>query len=1009
MKTKLFKRSAWTLLTVFFVLVLSIVVVADQLSAPYSFWIDDFFNVNRYILVDDGEASENQDTQYFKSDYAVKDENGDLVLTTNENGVKKQTFDNAAMRKNSLDVAERVVEEGTVLLWNKNNALPLEKEAKISNFGITTVDWTYTGYGSGAVVNSVEPDLQTSLESRGLQVNPDMIAMIQKGVRYGYSVPLAAINEMPWDEYSASSLATVANFGDAAIFTVSRWCGEAMDLNTVTRLTKDGSVLSFSEAECSVLAGLQKLKQAGTLEKIILVINTASPLSLKYASDYDIDACLWTGWNGSASTDGLADLLVGNANPSGHLVDTWAYDIKSSPANENYGARTFTQSNGVPPSSAVSVERNDTYVVYQEGIYVGYLYYETRYEDLVLGGRKADSSAGVTADGSAKWDYNKEVAYTFGHGESYTTFEYGGYSVKKNGKDYEVSMTVKNTGKTAGKEVMQVYLQKPYTEYDVQNKVEKAAVQIVGFAKTKLLAPDESQQLTVTVPEYEFKSYDSYGAGTYILEKGNYYLAAGRDAHDALNNILAAKGYTKADGMDAEGNQSLAYRVEYTADDFETYSVSPFTGNEVRNRFNDVDLNLYEGAQGQEITYLSRSDWEKTYPAGVTLTCTSAKMIADMQYGKEVPNDPDDRMPVYDTVTSKYGRLSLIQLMDIPYDDPLWDDLLNQMTFEEQAEFVGSCASGGATSIAAPGVKQGDGPCGLNKGTLDDVSTRMSFPCNVIIASTFNRELAKELGEAFGNEMLHYGYTGLYGLACNIHRSAIGGRNYEYYSEDGFLSGAMLSAESEGLRSKGIILYTKHLVLNDQEDQRWGITTWANEQTIREIYLKAFETGVTKESVNGIMTSYNRIGCTWTGVHSGLLTGVLRQEWNFRGIAITDAVGQLPYACGTNSLIAAAVIAGQDAWMGGASSSSLNEFKDNPTFCLALRETARRVCYTQLHSAAMNGVSSTTHTEYVKPAWEKAITCVEIVSGIFTAVCLCMAAASWVVRYQQKNKKTTNQ
>lgn len=1004
---KLFKRSVWTLLTVFFALIMAIVIVASYVVLPFSFWIDDFFDVTRYVLVDDGD-SENQDTQYFKSDYAVKDENGNLVLTTNEQGLKKQTFDNIAMREHSEDVAERVVEEGSVLLWNKNNALPLEKGAKISNFGVTSTDWNCIGVGSGGVSLNTKPELKSVFESRGLQINDTLISALKTGARLGYGISLYDVKEMPWNKYSASAVNSISSYGDAAVFTVSRYLGEGGDASNHVTTSDDGYYLSFSRDECSVIEGLLQLRQEGKIKKIILVINSANAMSLNYIKNYDIDACLWVGYGGTASLDGLADLLVGNANPSGHLTDTWVYDAMSVPANQNFGNFTFSEMiDGVPESGKVSNEKINAFVVYKEGIYVGYRYYETRYEDTVLGGRKADSTAGVKA-GSGNWSYGDEVAYTFGYGASYTTFEYSDYSVKKSGTDYEITMTIKNTGDVAGKEVMQIYLQKPYTEYDVKNHVEKSAVELVGFEKTKLLESGESQTLTVTVSEYEFKSYDSYGAGTYILEKGDYYLAAGKDAHDALNNILAAKGYTAANGMDADGDKNLSYKITYSNDDFETYSVSPFTGAKIENQFDNADINRYDGMAGQSVTYLSRSNWEATYPTGTMLACNTEIIAKDLSYERDVENNPDDEMPIYDTVTSKYGKLSLIQLMDVPYNDPLWDDLLNQMTFEEQVDFVKSCAGGGAGSIAAPGDKQGDGPCGLDRGSLSDLDSRMAFPCNAIVASTFNKELAEELGEAFGNEMLHYGYTALYGLTANIHRSAFCGRNYEYYSEDGFLSGAITSAESKGLRNKGIMLFTKHFALNDMETNRQGVTTWANEQSIREIYLKAFETGITDGYTNGLMTSFNRIGAVWSGLHKGLLTNVLRGEWGFIGITITDACGTLPYMGGTDSIHAAGLIAGQDAWMGNMTSTALDQYKDNATVCLALRETAHRIAYTQLHSASMNGVSSNTHVEYVTPAWEKAIVAAEIASGVLAALCLGMTAVCWILWYKEKRRNAEN-
>lgn len=1006
-------------------LLFTIVIVVQQIAKPFESWVDSFFDVTRYRLVADEDADNNIDTQYYKSDYAIKDENGNLVLKEDGNGVKLQTFDNKAMREHSLDVAERVGEEGSVLLWNNNSALPLKEGDKVSTFGVTSLDWLYGGTGSGFI--TVTPtDLQQVLESRNLSVNKSMINLLKRA-RVGYgrgwgqysgnlegylcSATYYTVGEIPWKVLNTATSSTVektvGEYGDAAIYTVTRNGGEGALLREYFNESEDGSYLSFTRDECSVLAGLQQLKESGKIKKIILVINSPGAMSMKYAADYDIDACLWVGLGGNASMYYLADLLVGNANPSGHLTDTWVYDIASAPANENFGNYTFAQSTGLPAiHSGGGSHNNDKYVVYQEGIYVGYLYYETRYEDLVIGGRNAESNVGVKAGGGS-WDYGKEVAYTFGHGESYTDFEYSNYSVKKNGDDYVVSMTITNKGSVAGKEVMQVYLQKPYTDYDVKNNVEKAAVELVGFAKTKLLQPDEKQTLTVTVPEYEFKSYDSYGAGTYILEKGSYYLAAGKDAHDALNNILAEKGYSKADGMDADGDKSFAEEIKYSKDDFESYSISPFTGEKIENRFNDVDVNLYDGTT-QKVTYLSRSNWKDTYPTGAVLNCTEEKMIADMQYARPIIEDPEAVMPVYDTVTSEYGKLSLIQLMGIPYDDPLWQDLLNQMTFEEQVNMVarGSHKIAGATSVNAPGYKATDGPCGIIKGSLAEVGEKMEFPCNGIVASTFNVELVEELGNAFGMEIMHVGYTGIYGTGVNIHRSAYGGRTWEYFSEDGFLTGKIYTALSRGLMNKGVVLFTKHLVLNEQECNRGGVTTWANEQSVREIYLKAFEAGITEGKTNGIMSSFNRIGCTWTGAHRGLLTGILRTEWGFNGIVESDSPSD-PHMSGNSTIYAAGIIAGQDVWMGNMDVSALDEYKDNATLCQALRESTHRNLYVQLNSSAMNGISSATHVEYIIPAWEKTLLAVEIITGVFAGACIIMVAVSWVF-WDRNGRKNIN-
>ncbi len=1016
---KVFKRSVWTLLTVFFALFFAIMLTASAIAAQYTSWIDSFFGVSRYRLVETGNVDE-VDSQYFKSDFAVKDESGNLVLN-GESGVKKQTYDLDAMRKNSLQVAERVGEEGSVLMWNHDNALPLKEGDKISALGVSSQNWLFHGTGSGEV-SFEQPSFTDALTSRRLEVNPQ-IAKTMKLASIGYGRSWQQYNgedyrktcinynvgEVPWNVLNSTVYGSmesgITEYGDAVIYPVSRSGGEGSDTNMFEKTnTSDGKYLQFTTDELSFIEKLIELKKDGKIKKIVLLLNTATFMPLGDIAEYrdDIDACLWVGVGGAASLEYVSDLLVGNANPSGHFTDTWIYDAMSAPANENFGDFTFTEH---PDLGKLDFYKNkvNKYIVYQEGIYVGYRYYETRYEDLVLKAGNADSQKGVKA-GEGKWSYFGEVAYPFGYGGSYTTFAHSDFKVerRKDG-DYEVSVTVKNTGERAGKDVVQIYLQKPYTEYDRANGIEKSAVELVGFAKTNELGVGASETVKIVVDDYEFKSYDSNGKGTYILEKGDYYLAAGTDAHDALNNILAAKGKTKADGMDADGNKNFVYAININKDDFETYSVSPFTNAQIKNLFDDADVNRYEGTQDQKITYLSRSDWDKTYPSAVSLKATNEKMVADLDPNGTFEEDPNAKMPSYETVSAEYGKLTLIQLKGVPYNDPLWEALLDQMTFQEQVNMLrlGARNMAGATSIAAPGYKADDGPCGMHADKVQTygLDNNMAFPSNTLVGASYNRELAVELGEAFAMEIMAVERVQTYGTAVNIHRSAYSGRNWEYYSEDGFLTGEMGTEVNRGLSQNGIILCTKHFALNDQEVNRAGVTVWANEQSIRELYVKGFEKGVTEGVTNCIMSSFNRIGCTWAGRHKGLLTDLLRGEWGFTGFTETDSP-QGPHMSGTGALIASGVVAGTDVWMGSVGANALDDYKDNATVCQALRQATHRNLSIMLGSAAMNGITSSTTTEYVVPGWEKAIIALEIVSGILAFACLAMVATSWVLWYR---------
>ena len=1008
MNAKLFKRSVWLLITLFFAILTVIFLVVRDAIVPYERMIDRHFGVRRTILVND-ENGEDEDTEYYKAKYSM-----------DMDGHKK-------MQADALEVSERVNEEGIVLLWNENNALPLDaaKEKNVSTFGVHSLShadesgkivdkWIYHGTGSANVdlrqnVGILEdegldigPRLTRSLEKRGLSYNQALLDatwdnLSDKRNPNGYEAVTRGwkrtMAEVPWDALQADAHdplgAMVSTYNDAAIFTVGRYTGEGKNLD---------EELDLTDAEKSVLKGLSDLRAANKIKKVILVIDFANAMNVGTFKDYNIDACLWVGYGGNTATEALCDILIGNADPSGHLPDTWVNNAASAPASVNYGSFQYGGNSYAIDNNPDGGENNDKYVVYQEGIYAGYRYYETRYEDSVLGGRNADSAKGVVA-GSGGWKYGDEVAYPFGYGGSYTAFKYDDYSVAKDGDDYKVTLTVTNTGSRAGKDAVQIYLQKPYTDYDMRNGIEKAAVELVGYAKTESIAPKASQKLTVTVPEYEFKSYDAYGAKTYILEKGDYYLAAGSDAHDALNNILAAKGYTKSDGMDAEGNKNLVYKKNYAWDDFKTYSESPAQAA-VTNRFDDADVNLYEGTKGQEIKYLSRSDWNGTYPAaGVTLNATD-KIVAALKYDQGVPDNPDDVMPVRGKVTSEYGSLSLIQLRGVPYEDPLWDDLLNQLTFEEQVELIKGCSMP-VESITAPEGEVYDGPCGLRDAFISKF-VRMAFPCSPIVAATFNDALIEEMSVAFGEVAAHHEFTGIWGVSTNIHRLPYNGRNWEYYSEDGFLAGKMTAAQTRGLTKKGIIVYTKHFALNEQEKHRNGLNTWANEQSIREIYLKAFEAGITEAKGNGIMTSYNRIGCTWTGSHKGLLQDVLRDEWGFVGVTATDWCTHKYMGEENPPIIANAVIAGQDEWISNIVLDQMERYKDNATFGIALRESAHRNLYTRVHTRVMNGVGTNTHVVFVTPLWQQAIDVVAIVAGVLTGVCLIMTALCWVFWYLRK-------
>ena len=1024
--TRIFDRGVWALIAGFFAILTVIAFVGGSFADKYSANLNAVLDIKTQEIIGGGE-------EYYPSDF-----------------YKKNGYDNDAMRAHSLEVAEQAAAEGAVLLWNNalpsgGKALPIASGDKVSLFGVATQKYLVAGGGSGYVGINTSDTVKSELEERGVEVNAKLWnAYSLLKANYGYYVVGEEakkrvgdsnyweyrIREIPWTTLDTSTVGrvtdTVGDYGDAAVMTVTRYTSEDGDTDFDPTIdygkgvyndnNLDGNYMDLAADEQKVLDELIKLKNQGAVKRVVLLMNTASPLQMKNIAKMDIDACIWVGMGGSASYAQIADVLTGAIAPSGHLADTLAYDHYSSPVSANFGDQTFTGSlTGLPATNKMT--HNTKTLVYQEGIYLGYRYYETRYEDLVTGSGGAGGSAGVKAGSEADgWKYSSEVAYPFGYGLTYTDFSYDRFKVEKKGDDYDVSLRITNKGQTAGKDTMQVYLQKPYTDYDRATGIEKAAVELVGFDKTDSITKD--QTLTVTVKGEEFKTYDSYGKRTYILEEGDYYLAVGKSAHDALNNILALKGYNRSDGMTddlgapTDGNASLAYKIHIGANDYEKYSKASATGYAITNRFDNADVKLYVGTREQmsAMKYLSRSDWQGTYPAGVTIE-TNNTIIADMQYGGSgaVPDKANDKMPTYDKVTvtqetldklnegkdedKKQDRLLLVNLMGKDFDDPLWSVLLDQISWETQRDLIkyGYCNIMGITSIGSHEMKANDGPAGIKGNICPGLTSYMCFPSQQVLCCTWNLPLVNKVGDAFGMEMLHAGYTAIYGPGAGIHRSAFSGRNFEYYSEDGFISGKMFAAETQGLQKRGVIVFAKHMALNDQERNRYGGTVWANEQAIREIYLKAFEGGVVEGKANGIMTSHNRIGATWSGAHSGMLNDILRKEWGFTGITITDAaVSDHEF---TSKAMAVALTSGQDFWMYGSDrTSDLTEYKNNATVCLAMREAAHRILFNQLHSNGMNNISADTQFRDITPWWKIALTALQIVSVTALVVAAIMTA-----------------
>ena len=599
--------------------------------------INGVLNTPPFRTIDTGDGSE--DTEYFKSRFNNLEE---LIAAGQVLG-------------------EQAMAEGAVLLKNDNNALPLtEGERKVSLFGMGSVDPVYGGTGSGSVDASTAPTFKVALERGGnFTVNETLWNWYSAEEQAGYKRVMGAtgpgvtgvkvVGEAPWSEVEAANSASFAQYGDAAIVVLSRVGGEGSDMPRGDRSlstlddadgsagdSTDGDYLKLSPREKELLAGVKVQKDAGTFKKIVVILNFANQVEADFLSDpaYGIDAALWIGTPGQTGLYAVSEILAGNVNPSGRLSTTFWRTHDQNPSLANFGTTVYE---GAPDAvnSDGSPQQDKYYVVYQEGIYLGYRYTESRYEDFVMG-----------TPNTGDYDYARTVSYPFGYGLSYTSFDYSDFRVTKDtsGEEaaYTVDVTVTNTGSTAGKETVQIYLQKPYGDYNKQYDVEAASAELVAFDKTSLLQPGQSETLTITVDERQFASYDAYNAGTYVITEGNYYLTAAKNAHDAVNNFLAKKGYTvenTANRMDADGNGALVTdALAYTLD-AETYSTSPATGVDITNQFSYADFNLYENRGEDSVTYMTRQDWAGTTPQnwddGVVLHWSEQIAADQNKYGRQ--------------------------------------------------------------------------------------------------------------------------------------------------------------------------------------------------------------------------------------------------------------------------------------------------------------------------------------------------------------------------------------
>lgn len=981
------KRNPWIVPTVLLLVVTAVLGAAIPVTNYYETMINAALNAETQKIVPDPDAQ-----IFYWTEYEDED----------------------ALVAHDMETCYRVEAEGAALLLNRDHTLPLPADTKFTLFSQSVADPVMTGTGSAFMATGDAISLYGALEASFAPgcVNTDLWKFYktagykrENAKLSGGSPDQYRINEVPWEKYSDALKATFQNYGDCALVLLSRSSGEGADLpsglDSLKEYMTDGDYLRLCKEEVELLESLRALKENGTFRKIVVLLNSSSTLQLDFVENYGIDAVLWVGNLGLNGIPAVADILAGKVNPSGRIVDTFLKNNHSIPAMANYDAFPYTNADelgleAAQNNSDAGIEKcNRNYVVYQEGIYVGYRYYETRYEDYVLGQGNAGN-----------YDYAADVAFPFGTGLSYSTFEYSDFAIADKGDTIEASVTVKNTSAIDGKHTVQIYFQSPYTDYDRLNGVEKASVELCGFDKKEIKAGD-FERFTISIRKDDLTSYDANNAKTYILDAGDYRFTVGTDAHNAVNNILAAKG-ADASRMDAPGDASLCAKWTVAALDTTTYAVSAYTGNAITNQFDDADLNKYAGADGQTVTYLSRADWIGTFPqTNVVLRVT------DGMWADGLTHEESGRAAIAERMKAAYyadatvqtfgqdGALNAIDLVETVYDDPAWDALVSEVAYGELLDMIynGAYNTHALPAINLPATQAGDGPTGYTKSLMGG-NSGMAFPSEDVIASSHNRELAAEVGKCIGEDMLHANtgtnasaVAGVYAPGANTHRTPYLGRHNEYYSEDGWLAGEICAAEVQGVRDRGALAYVKHFALNDQEQGRYGVSVFANEQSIREVYLESFEGAVRGGAMN-VMTSFNRIGVVWAGSHRGLMTDVLRGEWGMQGATVTDMsmnAKWMDYRLG--------ILAGQDIWCGQKGSmGTLDGSGNDPAITNAVQRAAKNVIYSVTRSSAMNIGNATVIS--VTPAWKTVLRIAAIAS---TALTVCFAALC-VIRHR-KNKK----
>lgn len=963
-------------------------------------------------------------------------DNSDVDTTDLDLAYNKADYTTDSIKEAEAALHQQIADEGTVLLSNEG-ILPMAQDTEFSFFSVNSA----TVSASDSMLGG--RNLTQIFEDAGVKINTTLMDFYsEQSKEYGLSSGSIsfgdaedfAIHEVPLSVLQENSEVMDSVKNTVPVYFLKRVAGEGRDMprsmynHAESEEDKAKSYLEPDSTELEIISYLND-----NFDNVILVTNSNAALELGWVKDYEnVKAVL-----SCTAIESIPYILTGQVNPSGRTVDTFAADASKSPAAQNFGDYQYVDENGELTKY--------NYVTYEEGIYVGYKYYETRYEDAVL-------NQGNAGD----YDYTEEVVYPFGYGLSYTTFDWSDMQTTWSGDECTVTVDVENTGDMAGKDVVEIYAQSPYTEYDKANGVEKASVQLVAYGKTSELAPGEKETVTCTFSKEQLKAYDENGAETYIFDAGDYYITAAENAHAAINNILAAKSEEPAQEADLDSEETAdneesatqeeadsktelltagglsteaattggnadfvsVYTTDNTDTDVTTYATDSYSGVTITNQLQDCKA---------DVTYLTRSDWEGTFPThdgepgqqistwgneinggdGVSYTyvkTASDDLIAELDSFSSGTDVNPETLADTQIVYGADNGLTLIDMRGLDFDDPLWDDLLDELTADEIYNTIGVSGYGieYIDSVEKPFNMDADTAAGLIYG-----GTGAMFPNAMTLAQTWNLDLASEYGTMIGNEGLLGGADGWYAPSMNIHRTPYSGRNGEYYSEDAFLSGAVASREVYGAASKGMYTYIKHFAFNDQENHRgdrdgqFSVATWFNEQSAREIYLVPFEMcmkvgDVTLNYVEkqedgsyanasksirasqGVMTSFNRAGATWAGGDYGLITGILRNEWAFDGIVMTDNANTGVFMDGYQM-----TEAGADVKLTTLPASARYDFdKNDPATYYYARQAMRRVLYTIANSKSMNGAMPGSHIKNGMRISDKIKLAVDIIFGL---------------------------